>query len=169
MFYTEKFKYNKTANLYTCPTGQELPSHSKVNAKRRVYYNKEACKNCPHKADCIKGKAKYRTITRSQYAEVLDEADNTFKENLELYKQRQQLVEHPFGTIKHTMNGGYFLLRTLEKVSCEAALLCLGYNLKRVYNILGFDNIMARLAVISLTFSAFHQFYFPRPLKILCC
>jgi len=63
---------------------------------------------------------------------------------------RQQLVEHPFGTIKRSMNGYHFLLRTRRKVRSEVALLFLGYNLKRAYKELGFDEIMARLdAVIS--------------------
>jgi hypothetical protein len=62
-----------------------------------------------------------------------------------IYKRRQQIVEHPFGTIKFTMHGNHFLLRTLRKVRVEVALLFLGYNLKRVRNILGFDEFMRRL------------------------
>jgi len=54
-------------------------------------------------------------------------------------------VEHPFGTVKHTMNGRYFLLRKRRKVRCEVALLFLGYNMKRAFNVLGFREIMARL------------------------
>jgi hypothetical protein len=43
------------------------------------------------------------------------------------------------------MNGGYFLLRTKEKVRCEAALLFLGYNIKRSLGALGFDLMMMKL------------------------
>jgi hypothetical protein len=50
--------------------------------------------------------------------------------------------EHVFGTIKRTMNGGYFLLRIKRKVKCEASLLFLGYNLKRTVNVLGFRETM---------------------------
>ncbi len=70
---------------------------------------------------------------------------------MELYKLRQQIVEHPFGTIKHTMNGGHFLLRTRRKVRSEVALLFLGYNLKRVMNILGFKELMRRLDSLFLS------------------
>jgi len=59
------------------------------------------------------------------------------------------------------MNGGYFLLRTLEKVSCEAALLCLGYNLKRVYNVLGFDELMARLCCFLYFFIPWRNLILP--------
>jgi len=47
------------------------------------------------------------------------------------------------------MHGYYFLLRTRRKVRTEVALLFLGYNLKRVYNVLGFSEIMARLDAVS--------------------
>jgi len=65
-----------------------------------------------------------------------------------LYRRRQELVEHPFGTIKRTMNGSYYLLRTLPKVSTETALMFLGYNIKRVINVLGFEKMMAKLAAV---------------------
>lgn len=52
------------------------------------------------------------------------------------------MVEHPFGTIKLTMNGGHFLLRTRRKVCAEVALLFLGYNLKRAVKVLGLEGII---------------------------
>ena len=146
-FHTEQFEYNQVENEYTCPAGAVLPSRSKKGSDRLRYYNKEACRDCIHKLVCISGKAKYRTISRSRYSSIYEEADRNFKENISLYKLRQQIVEHPFGTVKHNMNGSYFLLRTRRKVRCEAALLFLGYNLKRAYNVLGFQDIMARLDV----------------------
>ena len=144
-FYSEKFTYDKETDTYTCPEGKTLQAHSGKDAERRKFFNKGACSDCPHKKECITGKAKYRTISRSQYADIYDEADKRFAENIELYKRRQQIVEHPFGTVKHTMNGGYFLLRARRKVCAEVALLFLGYNLKRAVKILGFEGIMARL------------------------
>ncbi len=44
------------------------------------------------------------------------------------------LAEHPFGTIKHAMNQGYFLTRGLPKVRTEMSLTVLAYNLKRAIN-----------------------------------
>ena len=56
--------------------------------------------------------------------------------------RRKCLAEHPFGTIKRTMNQGYFLMRGLTKVTAEASLTILAYNLKRVINILGVRTMM---------------------------
>jgi len=157
---SDKFTYDAKADTYTCPTGQLLYLHNKKQAKRHNYFNKAACVACPNRDKCIIGKTKYRTVTRSQYAVIYDESDKRYAENSELYKLRQQVVEHPFGTVKYTMHGGHFFLRTRRKVSAEVALLFLGYNLKRAVKILGFDGIMIRLD------SLLRQIL--RTLKMLC-
>src|SRR6266403_1614304 len=51
--------------------------------------------------------------------------------------QRKALIEHPFGTLKRSWHHGYFLLRTLPKVTTEFSLSVLTYNLRRALNILG--------------------------------
>ncbi len=56
--------------------------------------------------------------------------------------QRMRLSEHPFGTIKRAMGASYFLLRGIRKVAGEFALFCLGYNLERAKNLLGFQKMM---------------------------
>ena len=60
--------------------------------------------------------------------------------------RRRETVEHPFGTIKQSMNQGTFLMRGLEKVRAEFSLTALAYNLRRVLNIAGFADLMAALA-----------------------
>jgi len=49
------------------------------------------------------------------------------------YKLRQQTVEPVFGIIKSVMGFRQFLLRGKEKVSLEWQLVCIAYNLKRLY------------------------------------
>ena len=98
-------------------------------------------------------------IVRGKYADIYEESNRTFRENLALYKLRQQIVEHPFRTVKRTMDGGYFLLRRRRKVRCEVALLFLGYNLKRVVNVLGFREIMERLDSISCCYPRFSRLF----------
>ena len=144
-FGLDKFEYNAEKNIYICPMGHELGTTNKNKNKRRDYHNKAACASCPRKRECVGGKMEYRRVMRSEYAEIYEETDKRFAENIELYKRRQQIVEHPFGTIKHTMHGGQFLMRTRRKVCAEVALLFLGYNLKRAVKVLGFEGIMTRL------------------------
>jgi hypothetical protein len=63
--------------------------------------------------------------------------------NPEKMKLRKGIVEHPFGTIKRWMDQGYFLTRGLEKVRGEMSLTIFVYNLKRVINILGVQELIA--------------------------
>jgi len=158
-FNTDKFSYDKESDTYTCPSGATLHPHNKKTAKRRNFYNKRACSKCPHINLCANGKSGYRAVTRGIYSNIYDESDQAFRDNLDAYKLRQQIVEHPFGTMKRTMDGGYFLLRRRRKVRTESALLFLGYNLKRAYNVLGFSEIMARLDSLTRHFSHYLQLF----------
>lgn len=152
-FAVDRFSYDKTTDTYQCPEGAVLSSVSAKDTKQRKYLNKEACSKCAHVATCTGGEDKHRFILRGEYADVYDRADQTFKDNPELYALRQQTVEHPFGTVKRTQDGYYFLLRTRRKVRCEVALMLLGYNLKRAVKELGFKEIMARLDGLAYCFS----------------
>jgi hypothetical protein len=63
----------------------------------------------------------------------------------EVMKQRQQLVEHPFGTMQRWWAAGYFLMRGLEKVRTEFSLTVVAYNLRRVLNLIERPRLMAAL------------------------
>ena len=52
--------------------------------------------------------------------------------NPQMTRQQRNTVEHPFGTIKHAMNRGHFLLKRLRQVRAEFSLSTLVYNLLRV-------------------------------------
>ncbi len=51
----------------------------------------------------------------------------------ELIKKRGSIVEHPFGTIKRHLGWDYFLVRGIEKVSGENALIMFSYNFRRLF------------------------------------
>ena len=67
------------------------------------------------------------------------------KANPQKMQQRRETAEHPFGTLKRGMNQGYFLCRGLTKVRAEMSLSILSYNLKRVFNLLGVEAMLAGL------------------------
>src|ERR1700757_276719 len=58
--------------------------------------------------------------------------ETRLKANPEILRQRREIVEHPFGSIKQWMNQGAFLMRGLEKVRAEFSLTALAYNMTRV-------------------------------------
>jgi transposase len=56
-------------------------------------------------------------------------------EGKKIYKKRKETIEPVFGIIKQAMRFRQFLLRGLEKVNLEWEIVCLGYNLKRLYRL----------------------------------
>ena len=81
-------------------------------------------------------------MEESDFKTNFDDKDITVKQvhikpDKEIYKQRKSLCEHPFGTVKRAMDGGYCLTKGRRKVTGEFALIFLAYNIKRVVNILG--------------------------------
>ncbi len=77
--------------------------------------------------------------------DLLDKVDEQTVKYREKYEKRKMIVEHPFGTIKRCMDAGYLLTKGKENVKAEVALTFLSYNLKRVMNILGIDELKQRL------------------------
>ncbi len=55
------------------------------------------------------------------------------EEGRKRYAKRMQTVEPVFGIIKSVMGFRQFLLRGLEKVNGEWGLVCLAYNVKRLW------------------------------------
>jgi adenine-specific DNA glycosylase len=58
-----------------------------------------ACRECPVKHLCTSRPAG-REIDRSQYAQAVEENNKRYQENPQLYRTRQEINEHIFGTIK---------------------------------------------------------------------
>jgi hypothetical protein len=77
----------------------------------------------------------YRQVARWIDEAVLDRMETRLKANPEILRQRREIVEHPFGSIKQWMNQGAFLMRGLEKVRAEFSLTALAYNMTRVLTI----------------------------------
>ena len=162
-------------NLVYCPNGEILRQKCiKKNGNVR-YANKNACRHCPNRNKCYKGKNEWKEIdfTKDCLEKPCGEwlkAEGKEADNIKVAKgmshfervkivsfflkpdrtktmERMCLSEHPFGTIKRAMGFSYFLLKGLRKVTGEFALMCLGYNIKRAKNFLGFDKMMELMTV----------------------
>jgi len=69
-----------------------------------------------------------------------------FQADPTLIRQRRCAAEHPFGTIKRMTAGERFLTRGIRKVSAEAALSVLAYNIIPEINLIGTATLRASLA-----------------------
>ena len=160
-------------NLVYCPAGEILRQKSiKKNGNIR-YANKTACRHCKNRNKCYKGKNGWKEVdfnkdtlekpcrdwleaegreikaekkAKKGHYEVRKVVKLVFRPDRQKMKQRMCISEHPFGTIKRWMDAGYYLLRRKWKVDGETALMCLGYNLVRAMNLLGFEKLMEAMA-----------------------
>lgn len=132
------FKYNKEKDVYICPNGAEL---YKTGIKRILYTNPKACKNCPNREMCTSNK-RGKILYINENEDILKENIKRQSENMELYKTRQMIVEHVFGTVKRALGFTHLLLRGNEKVKGESFMHFLIYNMKRLLNIMDIKTIM---------------------------
>jgi transposase len=136
----EHFKYDKETDSYKCPQGQ----HLKCNAswyKTRNYkfkqYKTKACKNCPVRALCTTSKANGKIVQRSEYKEFISLNKQRVAQQPDIYKKRQAIVEHPYGTIKRQWGFNHIITKKgIHSASADFGLIAIAYNLKRILNII---------------------------------
>lgn len=151
-YMVDKFIYNEASDTYTCPEGETLKTtgtwHKKTRERDNYLFKKyrtQKCKTCPVKHLCTGKATGGREIDRSQYAQAVAENNQRYKDNQRLYRQRQEINEHIFGTIKRQWGYNHTNLRGLEKVNGEHSLIMTVYNLKRSMNILGIENMIEKI------------------------
>lgn len=142
-YHVEDFEYDSSRDIYICPAGEELTCRGKSTKDGKLIraYRGKVCRGCDSKRRCTTDRDG-RTIYRWEHEDILEKVRDRVNKNKGKMKMRQWLSEHPFGTIKRTMNQGYMLMRGLEKVRTEFSLTVLAYNMKRVMNILGVKNLV---------------------------
>lgn len=147
LFTKEDFRYSKRSDCYICPAGKRLGFRFQTHELGRDvrYYATAACNGCRLRSKCTTN-AIGRRITRLAEEDVLDDMARRIRLHPEKLKRRKEIVEHPFGTMKRSMNQGYFLTRGLEMVRTEMSLTVIAYNMKRVFNILGVKRMVQALA-----------------------
>jgi transposase len=129
LFGKSDFRYASERDCYWCPAGEMLTFRFQRQEKGRIrrYYATSVCRQCPIKVKCTRSK-EGRRITRWAYEEVLEEMERRVRSSPEKVKLRKRLAEHPFGTIKHSMDQGYFLMKRLPNVGAEMSLSVLAYR-----------------------------------------
>src|SRR5690606_24596900 len=146
----EHFIYDKVKDTYTCPQGHALTSNQ-TQYKARNYtfkqYKTTACKICSVRKQCTTAKANGKIIQRSEFTQYIQENGARVKTNEALYKKRQALVEHPYGTIKRQWGFDHIVTKQgLKAASADLGFMALAYNLRRLFNLgVGFIALLCRL------------------------
>jgi transposase len=151
-YLVSNFTYNRASNTYTCPAKQTLNTTGTWHTKKRENgshqfqkFRTPACKTCQVKHLCTGRAAGGREIDRSEYADAVEQNGADYKANKDLYRKRQEINEHIFGTIKRQWGYNHTNLTGLAKVNGEMALIMTVYNMKRAINILGIEKLLEKL------------------------
>lgn len=146
-YQSKDFVYLPDGDVYLCPQGYELTSNGSWYTKRGYrakHYKTRACKHCPVRDQCTRSKTG-RLIERSEHQDAIDRNRARIDNYREYYRKRQQIVEHPFGTIKRHWHITHTLLKGKAKVRGEMGLVFLAYNLRRIINLIGPERLLRAL------------------------
>src|SRR5665647_431124 len=159
---SECFNYDKETDTYTCPQGEVLRTNGtwyKEHDKRgnlMVFkqYRTRSCKTCPVHSQCTRSK-KGRILSRTTFAEYYEKNRKAYQEKEHLYKRRQAIVEHPYGTITRQWGFSYILTKKgMGRASSDVGFMFIAYNLRRIGNILTRDRLMEYLRILLSLFLA---------------
>jgi len=104
-------------------------------------------------SECTKNKLG-RIIERTEYAEYVARNNKRVNANPNYYRQRQQIIEHQFGTLKRHQHFDYTLMKGKENVLGEVYLAFTMYNLRRSLSIFGFSELIRPLrAILEMIFA----------------
>jgi transposase len=147
-YYPDRFVYDRTTDTYRCPqanTMHRFRSQPKSDGRRVYLYRTVSCGQCPVRASCTTS-PRGRYVYRWDQEAVLDRLKLRLATAPPLLRRRKAIIEHVFGTLKKIWGYGAFLLRGLNQIASEVALMSLAYNIRRVFTLLGTTRMMASLS-----------------------
>jgi transposase len=153
-FNVSEFKWHPRKACYRCPAGKLLTTngrwynkqHRKKGSIIRVkHYKTSECAECKLREKCTRN-PNGRLIERSEYAEYIEQNRRNVKQKEALYKRRQAIVEHPYGTVKRQWGFSYIMTKKgKQRASADVGLMFTAYNFRRLLTLLGFRGLLTAL------------------------
>ncbi len=146
LFRTDACTAEAATDTSSCPAGEGLSCRfATIELGRHMrYYATSACRPCPLKAQGTRHKGG-RRITRGVDEELLEQMEPRVHARPEIMTRRQELVEHPLGTMTRSGNRGDFLRRGVAQVRAAFRVTVLAYHLRRVLNLVDMPRLLASL------------------------
>ena len=84
---------------------------------------------------------------RHEFAESLEKNKRAQEERPEIYRQRQSIVERPFGTMKRQWGFDHIMTKkTMKHASADVGFIFIAYNLRRLITLIGIDGLLERFS-----------------------
>jgi len=145
LFDRTAFVYDEKTDTFRCPAQQTL-TRKQLHCRDRTVIDEAKpviCASCPLKANCTTGSR--RRGQRHLHEAALQRMEQRTTANV--MRLRKSIVEHLFASLKYRIFGHpRFLWRGLGGAQTEISLATMVYNLKRMLNVLGPQNLAAAFA-----------------------
>lgn len=149
-FDKEQFVYDEASDQYICPEGHRFNRVGFDKGKQRYSYRtkRKNCLSCRHFGVCTKS-PKGRTIKRSIHEKLKEQLEQIYKspQGQDIYAQRKQKAELPFGHFKHNLSVNEFLLKGKKGTQAEISLLSTVFNITRMISIIGVAELLTKLPI----------------------
>lgn len=140
----ENMRYEEQQDCYFCAAGRKLAFRRESTQRNRqgyfcttAYYRCESCADCPCRDACCKAKggAPKELSVKTDLLRLGDRSKQniTGEHGVLLRVNRSIQVEGAFGVLKSDRKFKRFLTRGRTNISTELYLLCLGYNLNKLW------------------------------------
>ncbi len=150
-FDKEQFVYDNKSDQYICPEGHRFNRIGFDKHKQQYAYRtkKKNCLTCRHFGECTKS-PKGRTIKRSLHENLKEQLEQIYEsqEGQNIYAQRKQRAELPFGHLKHNLQAKEFLLKGKSGTNAETSLLSTAFNITRMISIIGVARLLTNLPAL---------------------
>ena len=142
IFNVMNMAYDSKADIFMCPNNKKLKYVKTKNEKTDNGYEQEIqiyecedCTGCEFKDKCTKSKGNRRIQINKKLNEYKKEVKKNLlsEEGLHMRSQRPEQVERPFAQIKWNKGIKRFLLRGLKKVNTEWAIICMAFDIEKIY------------------------------------
>ena len=95
--------------------------------------------------------SKGRYIECNEYEDYIEENIERVRLNKSLYRQRQSIVEHPFGTMKRQWGFDHIMTKkSIKHATADVGFIFIAYNLKRIINSIGINQLIKHIILFWL-------------------
>jgi transposase len=151
-FGREDFVYDKKKDIVVCPGKEGLTLVGVYRDKGKEYRmyrgSDPVCGSCFLNHKCLRGKRKsakvYTILNDIEYLERYKTIMENEK-NKEIYRKRKEIIEPVVGGIKRNLGFTRFSLRGLGRVRGEFGLISTVYNIRKLINLAGFEELMKKM------------------------
>lgn len=169
-FNVSEFVYNSEEDTYTCPANQTLRTNGNWYQKKsyRVkQYKTPHCIDCSIRDRCTRSRSA-RLIERHEFAKNIERNKRAQAVKPDIYKQRQAIVEHPFGTMKRQWGYDHIMTKkSLKHAAADVGFIFIAYNLRRLINIIGIKALIKLFRSISTQLTYYlTKFYLNKQIKL---